>query len=211
MSSEALEQLLGIDPLLFDLYEGTVVDGTDTRIIFLSTDILRGIHAALSYEAGDAWRVVMKRCGLLWGQRTFRHLSRHSQTLLGVKFDAAPVDAFASFLRLYMSGNGWGTATVDLGDAVNHGLVHVRLQNSLYSEVLNEQRERVEYLIAGMLAGLFGELARTELDCVEIQSALTGGDGSWFVISDKARLAPVEAMLAQGAAVDELLARLRSH
>jgi hypothetical protein len=46
---------------------------------------------------------------------------------------------------------------------------------------------------------------------VEIQSALTGGDASWFVISDKARLAPAETMLANGATVDELLARLRSH
>ena len=71
-SAERFSSMLSIDSLHFDLYEGTVVDASDTRNIFLCSDILQGIHAALSYEAGEAWKIVLYRCGFLWGQKTLR-------------------------------------------------------------------------------------------------------------------------------------------
>ncbi len=209
LASNKLEQLLSITNLNFDLYEGTVVDPADTRIIFLSTDILRGIHTALNYEAGSAWRLILYRCGLLWGQRTCRTLSKQSQMGLGSKFDLVSVDDFITHLQAFLNFNGWGVIKFYLDDAVSHGLIRAELQHSIFPDALPESRERVDFMVSGMLAGLLGELARAELASIEISSPLTGAEASVFLISAKARIEALEPMVESGASPDEILRRIR--
>jgi len=208
-ATERFEGLLAIEALSFDLYEGTVVDPTDTRTIFLATDILRGIHAALSYEAGEAWKVVMYRSGFLWGQKTLRYFVRQSQGAFGAKFEQLGVDAFLGNLATFMNHNGWGLLTIDLSEAIGRGVVRFELRKSIFSEALEDLRDRVDYLVAGMLAGVFSDLARADLAAIEITSTLTGAPASVFLLSARSRIDAVRALVDSGAGeaeVQELLA-----
>lgn len=204
-STDRFQSMLAIDSLSFDLYEGTVVDPSDTRTIFLASDILRGIHAALSYEAGDAWRIVLYRCGFLWGQKTLRYLVRQSQDVFGAKFEQISVDAFLGNLAAFMNSNGWGVLSYDLSRATTHGVLRLELRKSIFSDALEHLRERVDYLVAGMFAALFSDLARTDLGCVEVCSVLTGAPTSVFLLSARERITALTDALDGGAGEQELL------
>lgn len=209
VSSETVSARLGamqsIDLLSFDLYEGTIVDPADTRVIFLATDILRGIHAALAYEAGDAWKIVLYRCGFLWGQKTLQQFVRQSQGAFGTKFELISVDAFMGNFVAFIGANGWGVMSFDLTQLVTHGFMRFELKKSLFSEALEHLRDRVDYLVAGMLAGIFSDLSRQDLSCIEITSALTGADASVFVVSASARIEALRNLVESGATERELL------
>ena len=207
-SAERFASMLSIDSLNFDLYEGTVVDTSDTRNIFLGSDILRGIHAALSYEAGAAWKIVLYRCGFLWGQKTLRYFVRQSQGAFGAKFEQISVDAFLSNLVTFMNFNGWGVLSFDLQHATTHGVLRFELRKSIFSDALEHLRERVDFMIAGMLAGIFSDLASAELECIEVCSALTGAPTSIFLLSAKERIEALRAALDGGADERELLEQL---
>ena len=207
-ASERFAAMLSIDSLNFDLYEGTVVDPSDTRSIFLGTDILRGIHAALSYEAGAAWKIVLYRCGFLWGQKTLRYFVRQSQGAFGAKFEQISVAAFLGNLVTFMNFNGWGVLSFDLRHATAHGVLKFELRKSIFSEALEHLREHVDFMVAGMLAGIFSDLARADLACIEVCSALTGAPTSVFLLSAKDRIEGLRGALDGGADARELLEQL---
>jgi len=200
-----LGAMQSIDLLSFDLYEGTIIDPADTRVIFLATDILRGIHAALSYEAGDAWRIVLYRCGFLWGKKTLQQFVRQSQGAFGAKFELISVDAFMGNFVASIGANGWGVLSFDLSQLVTNGVMRFELKKSLFSEALEHLRDRVDYLVAGMLAGIFSDLSRQDLACIEITSALTGADASVFLVSAKVRIESLLSGVESGATESELL------
>lgn len=206
---ERLDALLGADGLRFDLYDGTIVDPSDTRQIFLSTDILRGIYAALAYEAGPAWRLVMRRCGGLWGQRLAKSLHRQAQLASVKRTSAYTMAQFASHLPRLIAASGWGRLRIDYTDAPAHGFVVAELRHSIFADALSHLRERVDYMFAGMLAGLFGELAKADLGCTELCSPGAGAESSVFVISSSDRCSHAEAMVEAGSGVEDILASLR--
>ncbi len=204
-SSARFASMLEIDSLNFDLYEGTVVDPSDTRSIFLATDILRGIHAALSYEAGQAWTIVLYRCGFLWGQKTLRHFVRQSQGAFGAKFEQISVDVFLSNLITFMNFNGWGVLSIDMQRATTHGVLRMELRKSIFADALDHLRERVDFMVAGMLAGVFSDLSRASLACIEVSSSLTGGSNSVFLLSASERIEALRPALEGGADERELI------
>jgi predicted hydrocarbon binding protein len=200
-----LDRLFGIDGLSFDLYEGTIVDPGDERAIFLSTDILRGIHAALSYEAGEAWKLVLERCGLLWGQRVYRSFGRLGRIAFKKGPNQISVSEFLELLGAYLKHNGWGVMRIDTSHLTSHGVLLIELANSIFSDALGGLRERVDYMLAGMFAALFSELSRSELACVEIGSPLTGDAVTTFLLSAKTRMEDIRRRADAGEPRDELV------
>ena len=63
-------------------------------------------------------------------------------------------------------------------------------------------------MVAGMLAGIFSDLACTELECIELCSALTGAPTSIFLLSAKERIEALRGALDGGADERELFERL---
>lgn len=205
---DRLEEVVSHTACTFDLYEGTVVDPTGTRVIFLCTDILRGIQGALAYEAGPAWKLVLKRCGLMWGKRMFRTLNQQAQTVANRRIDKLSVSAFLEQFEAMLNYGGWGVIEFDLEPASRHGYIKARLRHSIFADALSELNESVDYMMAGMLGGLFSEIARADLDGVEASSPLTGGDGSLFLISSASRIAELEDLQDGGYESDEFERRL---
>ena len=76
LSDQVIQQLFGDASLQFDLGEGTVIGLAGRRAVYLSADLIRGIHAGLEYETSDAWKIIMKNCGLIWGKRVAAQLRK---------------------------------------------------------------------------------------------------------------------------------------
>ncbi|MCH8475116.1 MAG: hypothetical protein LAT55_07805 [Opitutales bacterium] len=183
-----LDRFFDEQALSYDFIEGTVINPGQTRVIYLSSDIILGIYHALKEETGPAWSLILKNCGRIWGQKVARNLEREMTMLKQVKpADLSALD-FTKLLETYFPAHGWGLLQVDLTDAVSHGLVRFTMKNSLFASVLEEETCPVDSMIAGILQGFFIHLTGESLDCLEIGCERQGYRECTFVLTHEERL-----------------------
>ena len=195
----------------FDLREGTVVSSADTRMIYLSSDIVRGIHEALHYEAGDAWHIILKNAGYLWGKRLVSDLEKDMQMSSNLPLPKLPVNHFLQVIERYFSSHGWGKLKIYLDDAVQHGVIHVTMTHSLFASALNHVDARVDAMIEGMLRGIFEIISGKDVDCVEIVCARqSASPACQFVISGAERIENIEALIEDRVEPTAIIEQLRA-
>jgi len=203
-----LERFFSHEANRYDLLAGTAYNAAGSRVIYLSADVVKGIHQALLNETGPAWRLILKNCGILWGRRVAQNLERE----LGLMFNANPGELpVAEYLRLlesYFSAHGWGLLKLDLSRAESHGVITASLENSLFSEVLDDETARVDFLVAGILRSLFAHISGQEVDCQEIASSRAGAPHGLFVITATARLDKLEERIEGGESSAQILEAL---
>ncbi len=191
--------------LRYDLRAGTVRTRTDDRDVYLSTDMVRGIHGALSFEAGEAWGLVLHRCGVTWGTRVANRLWSQLPLQAGVSPDQLSVDDFVTWLEAWFSYHGWGRLSIDLVHAQAHGVVLLRLRNSLFREALEEPPPRADFLVAGVISALMSRIAGQQLGCLEFGLQ---DDAVLFAVTAPERLEALEEAAEDGAEPQVLLDRL---
>lgn len=205
VSALDLDRFFSHEANRYDLLAGTAYNAAGSRVIYLSADIVKGIHQALLNETGPAWRLILKNCGILWGRRVAQHLERE----IGLMFNANPGELpVAEYLRLlegYFSAHGWGLLKLDLSKAEAHGIITASFDNSLFSEVLDDESARVDFLVSGILRSLFAHISGQELDCQEIASVRSGAPRGLFVITSAARLDKLEERIEKGEPSDQIL------
>lgn len=181
-----------------DLRQGTARTPRGTREIYLSTDVLRGVHQALSFEAGEAWGLVMHRCGQMWGERVTRRLWDEAVQHAGTAPDDLGVEPFLAWMRDWFRRSGWGDTVFDLRDAEAHGVVWVTLHFSLFREALDPCPDRADFLVSGLLGAFFGKVASQQLDAVELPP---GADPTvvLFAVSGVERIEAVREAIDEGA------------
>jgi uncharacterized protein len=211
LQTQVLERLFGDHAYQYDLREGTVHTHSNMRMIYLSADIVCGIHQALTYEAGEAWRIILHSCGYLWGKSVFKNLSKDFKLLAYQDLHQISVAEYVLLMEQFLSAHGWGEAKIYLDDAERYGIVRVSLGYSLFVEVLNHVEERVDAMIEGMLHGFFEQISGdTQLGCIEVACARLGAPRCEFLISGAARLERIEKSVSKGADLATILAELRA-
>ncbi|MBK8814911.1 MAG: hypothetical protein IPN42_05100 [Methylococcaceae bacterium] len=211
LSSQVLNKLFGESSLNFNLNQGTVLSPTDVRVIYLSSDIIRGIYDVLKYETGDAWSLILKNCGVIWGERVSGSIDKEIQATGNQKIGQLSVDSFIHLLESYFASHGWGKMQIYLDDAESHGIVRASLKNSLFADTLKHLNSPTEYMIAGMLQGIFSSISGHDLGCIQVSFETTGIATSEFLISARSRIDTLEQSgFAQELTPDEALARLRA-
>lgn len=205
ISALDLDRFFSHEANRYDLLAGTAYNAAGSRVIYLSADVVQGIHQALLNETGPAWRLILKNCGILWGRRVALHLEREIELMFNSKAGEFPVAEYLRLLEGYFSAHGWGLLKLDISKAESHGIITAELQNSLFSEVLNEETSRVDFLVAGILRSLFTHIAGHELDCQEIASTRSGAPCGLFVITAADRLDAIEDRIEKGDSANQIL------
>jgi uncharacterized protein len=159
----------------FDLYEGTVNSPGGAKVVYLSTDIIAGIYQAIKYEAGDAWMVILKSCGKRWGKRVAGALEKEMRSVLNRKFDALTVTEYVELLEQYFAYHGWGKIRFNLDGVESYGIVQADLKDGIFRYALPQATGSVDYLIAGMLVGIFEQISQTPLDVLQVDSKASDG------------------------------------
>ena len=164
-----------------DFQEGTIKVETGTRIVVLPEDLLRGLHAALKFETGRAWRIVAYECGRSWGGRFLQSVQQEWRNYYGMRFDDCEYYIFENWLSEYFSFLGWGDLKIDFSRE-EEGMVQFYLRDSILDELLEEfDAGYVNEIFAGLLASTATWLSGRELGCVEIESPKNGADRSRFI------------------------------
>jgi uncharacterized protein len=210
ISAQILEQLFGDSLLNFDLAQGTVLNASEGRVIYLSTDIIRGIYDVLKYETGEAWPLILKNCGVIWGERISAIMDKDVFHTTNQKMGQLDVDSFIELLETYFARHGWGKMRIYLDDAESHGIVRANLKNSIFAQTLKHLNSPIEFMVAGMLQGIFSAISGHDLGCIQVSYEYTGPESSEFFISAKSRIDRFQLSgIAQEFNIDEALAKLR--
>ncbi len=194
----------------FDMREGTVINSAGVRVIYLSSDIIRGIYEALNYEAGEAWKLILENCGYLWGQHMFESLLKEIQLVSQKNLGALPAVEYVRTLEAYFSMHGWGDAKIHLQDA-SFGIVRVTMTHSLFADALNHVDDRVDAMIAGMLRGFFEKISGgQDLGCVETACARRNAAPQCeFLISGAQRISRLTHLIEDEVSPEKVLQQLR--
>lgn len=202
-----LEDIFELDNFLTDLREGVVANQNKNRVCLLSTDLLSGIYKALLEEAGPAWGLMFKNCGMIWGQRLAKKLSAESEVLVGKPYQELPVPEFLEFVQRYFSFHGWGILQLNIEDVETRGLVQATLKHSIFPEVVEkaEPEEMVDHMIAGILGAIMSYVSGHDLDCLQTACSSNGEEYSRFVITSRDRVENLEELVEDGLSHAELL------
>lgn len=209
MVTQVYNQLFGDIGQQFDLYEGTVFSRANTRIVYLSTDIIKGIHEALSYEAGDAWRIILKNCGVRWGVRIADTFDKELRSIANRRLESLTVIEYIELLESYFALHGWGKLNIDLAYAEQHGIIRCTLGHSIFSVVLSDVSGAVNCLIEGMLEGIFSAISKNDLSCQEIVgSAIVAPPENSFLITGRDRLEGMTSSIESGLPINDIIGML---
>ncbi len=210
LDDEVLEKLFGEEHFQFDLREGTAFNTAQVRMIYLNSDIIKGIYQALNYEAGEAWKLILKNSGYLWGLRIYDSLNQQFRAANGHHLEQLSVADFVKFVEGYFSMHGWGKVKIHLDDAPHYGIIRVSMTHSLFAAVLHHVEDRVDAMIAGMLRGLFEKISGRELDCLEVTCACQEASPACeFVLTAPERIQIIEPLSDSGVGINAVLGQLR--
>lgn len=207
---EKLARLFEGSDLEYDFEKGTIHNRTDNRIIWLSSDIVKGIFRALDEEAGEARGLIMKNCGRVWGRSVVKTLDRELASQGHEGQGELSVQNFIALLRAFFSKTGWGLIDVDLSKASPHGYIEVLLKNSFFSHVMNELSGTVDHLLAGVFEVVFSNISGQDLMCLEIASVNTGEKVGRFLLSARSRIEEIEEWVEEGRSPEAIVAKLET-
>lgn len=208
---DVYERMFGDQHQNFDLNEGTATSQGGTKIIYLSTDIIIGMHKAIEYEAGDAWKVIFNSCGQRWGKRVALSFDKELRVAMNRKTESLMLDEYVLMIEKYFSLHGWGRLTLHLDGVQSHGVLHAQLRDSIFRYALPHVESTVDQMIGGMLCGMFESVAQTRLDCL---MANTNGEGevpvTEFLITGPDRVSWGQSLLDEGQSFNQVQAEVQS-
>jgi uncharacterized protein len=210
LSEGLIDMLFGTSQCNYDLVGGKVTGVTD-RVIYLSSDLIKGMYEALNFEAGEAWSLIFKNCGYLWGKREINRINKEIQVRMRKDLGELSVGQFIELVENYFSRQGWGRIKLSLDDAEQYGIVRATYDNSLFDANLAQVEGPVNYMIAGILKAFFEHISQAELDCAEVSWQRAGENlCSELLISGGDRIKSLEGKLNNKShGIDEALGMLR--
>jgi uncharacterized protein len=200
-----LESFFDDTSLGYDLREGVLWNPAKTRLCMLSSDFLDGVYKSLVDEAGPAWATIFKSCGRIWGEKVMKRLERECSLVGNVQLNEVPLTVFLGFFREYFVFHGWGLLDLDVSRARETGIVTATLEDSIFAEIIRDEEEFSDPMIAGILAGMLSYVSSQKLDCVQTACISRGEESSRFIITAEPRLKDAEDRVKAGMTHDQLV------
>ncbi len=200
-----LESFFDDASLGYDLREGVLWNPAKTRLCMLSSDFLDGVYKSLVDEAGPAWATIFKSCGRIWGEKVMKRLERECSLVGNVQLNEVPLTVFLGFFREYFVFHGWGLLDLDVSRARETGIVTATLEDSIFGEIIRDEEEFSDPMIAGILAGMLSYVSGQKLDCVQTACISRGEEASRFIITAEPRLKDAEDRVKAGMTHDQLV------
>ena len=195
----------------FDLNvkNGVIRNPLGTRMMAFPEDFILGLHRGLEDETGAASSVVLYTVGKWWGARFVRRQAQEVRAFFDVEMGEMPASIFMLVMRRVWSLFGWGSLDVSF-DLSEQGFVRVDIDRSIYSETVGNIGRPSEFLVAGILASIVGEMAGRELDCVQIACRSKGDRRCTFLVGMKQRTEAIQKWVEKKAGPSDILQRVEA-
>jgi len=200
------------DYVSYDMKTGVLRARDGARLVAFPEQWSTGLLAGLEDECGDAWPVVMHRCGEWWGKRHMERLERELTAYYGSKLTDMPAVQVHATLAASFAAHGWGALSMDV-TRIERGVLVARVENAAMAAALLSAKKdakgrTVDGLLAGILSGMLSQASGGDVGCQEIACAARGDEQCVFVCTEKARLQEVPAWVRKQMPAAEILDRL---
>ena len=201
------------DYVKWDMGRGVLRSRSGARLIAFPHEFTTGLLAGLEDECGEAWHVVMYRCGEWWGKREMERLEKDLGAFYQEELRSLPsAHAHASLAEAWAL-HGWGRLSFDMAD-IERGLMHARVENSQIAAAFlatgkDAKGRCVCSLLSGVLAGMFAHMSKAEIAAHELTCVGRGEEVCRFVLGLKTRLTNVPEHLRKKASAAEIIDKLR--
>jgi uncharacterized protein len=196
-----------VDRLSYDLETGVIKDDRQVRMIWIPEDLIQAIHFVIKGQMRGVASQTLYNFGRYWGERFFKQVEmRIMSARPGLKrIQEVSVRDFIKTCDALWADLGWGH--FELVQA--HGQIFVNLYNSPYAQTVGQCEENVDYMFAGIFAGIFSELSGPRLECVEIMCFSNGYDYCRFIQGGEQVVSVIKTWQAQGANYEEIIQRIQ--
>lgn len=194
-----------VDYFNHDLRRGTVFNRSGTRQCFMPSEMISALMSVMQEEAGGAWRDVIARVGRLWGRRVARRYQKELADFYNRPLHEMPMKELVVLLEGFFRYQGWGLLTLDFSMA-ERGVIQARLENSAFVEIIGLSDGPVDYIVCGLLAEFFNQVAeRTDLECVETECCAAGAPACRMILAITPRIDLIRDQLGSSASHETLL------
>lgn len=198
--------------LSWDMKKGVLENPAKTRMIAFPSCFMVGLLEGLEDECGQAWSIVMYRCGEWWGKRQMQRMEKILGEHFGKPLHELPTAQVHATVLEGWATEGWGRLKLDL-ENLQHGFVFASVSSSPITEAflnseLDARKRPVDFLTAGALAGMFSQASDSELIGYQIACVTQGAETNEFLIGQKEVLEDVQNMVKKGMSAAEILASL---
>lgn len=194
--------------------KGVITSRSGTRMVAFPHQFTLGLLESLEDECGQAWPVVMYKCGEWWGRRQMQRYEKELGEYYQSSLEELPTAQVHASLIEAWATQGWGRLSLNLND-IKQGLIYAKVSNTPFAEVFKKSGRDakgmpVDHLIAGALAGMFAHASNAEIAAHEISCEGRGDDHCFFVVGLAERVKEVPNWLRKGMSVDEILTELKA-
>jgi predicted hydrocarbon binding protein len=193
------------DYFSLNVRSGVIRSPLGTRMVAIPEDLVLGLHLGLEEEAGAASGIVLYQCGKWWGKQFIKRHGNETRHFYQLDHSDLPLHFFVQVLRRVWALYGWGKIDLDF-DLREKGFIAVNVENAMYSDVVGNVGRTTDYIIAGVLASIIGDLSGRELECVEIGCKSKGDARCDFLVGIRTRVDVIAAWVKQGRPRTEILA-----
>ncbi len=191
-----------------DVRTGVMRNRFGTKCCTFSSHALRGIYLGLVHETGPAAKLILRRCGEIWGERFSERFFKEINEFYKEDLSQMTMARFSALLEEYFSTAGWGRLSVDFS-LMPEGIIQLEVTNAILSDTLDETEGRVDVLLEGIFQKLFSKGSGQELGCFETQSSSRGAPSSLFVLALEERMDGVEEALEGGKTHEQIIDMIR--
>jgi predicted hydrocarbon binding protein len=195
------------DYFTLNVRSGVVRSPLGTRMVAIPEDLVLGLHLGLEEETGGAAGIVLYQCGKWWGRQFIKRHGTETRHFYQQDHADLPLHFFLQTLRRIWALYGWGRLDLSF-ELRDKGFVSVSVENAMYSDAVGNVGRTTDYVIAGVLASVVGDLSGRELECAEVSCKSKGDARCEFLVGIKSRVDIVATWVKQGRTRAEILAAI---
>ncbi len=171
---------------------------------------MHALHLALIEQFGENAADVLYRSGYEWALQEMTRLGQKLRTELGDATDLSQMDARFVLESWWtpFAETGWGHAQFDT-TAIGRSLVLIELRASAVAPGFAGSDQPACHLYAGLFAGAFSFIERTERHAVEMQCAACGAPICSFIVGPGADVDSAETQRQRGTPPADILRQFR--
>jgi uncharacterized protein len=190
-----------------ELEMGLLENRRGDRLMALPHTLIQAIYVGLEKETGAASRLVLFNCGRRWGKHFFNRFRDEITDYYGQALVDMSMAQFLQALQGCWATYGWGKLEFDQSYQ-ERGWILIQTRNSAFARQVENAKQPVCNLEAGILAAFLSELGGQELHCLQTACESMGAEQNQFVIGLPDRLEPAQLWVDQLMPHDEIMRRL---
>ncbi|MBL8633240.1 MAG: hypothetical protein JNM40_08435 [Myxococcales bacterium] len=194
--------------LKLDTRKGVVSNQSGTRLVAVSEDFLRGFVAAIENEVGPATKMLLRKCGFVFGERLARRFESEVSSYAGTSLTERPISEFGGLLLDLWVTYGYGDLQVDWKHGPS-GFLPVRIVGSPMQDI-GPKGHVSDDLFAGVLQGFFSHFIEPNIRVIQSGDVRLGSkDGTTFIITTDQHAKRVEQMVSDRTPHNQIVTRLQ--